>query len=1166
MLRPALSVLAVLLSLQRFTLSPSITTPSATECLYATQRRQFQQAFSLSPVTPHQSRSLCLLTLLLAGDIHSNPGPRAASTYPCGFCDQHVGWSVRAVCCDECSIWYHLSCLEMCTRDYSVLQRSNVSWQCCKCDTMNIHSFTFRSFEISSNYYDPIADESLTSEVVSPTFKPMFTSSPRSVHSRPSSETSGQRSQNPSQRASSTQTSSSIYDLPKKTNLRIMSLNCQSIVQKGPDLKTSIQYIKPDVICGCESWLNAKVESSEIFPDEYQVYRKDRKTNTTGGGVFTLVHKDIVSSAEPDLDTDCEVLWVKIQLRKKKELLIGSFYMPHRQERDIQELNKSLEKATPANKPRQLILCGDFNCPDVNWENGTTTPGAPQRQVQEALVDATASAQLTQVHAEPTRGPNILSLVFTSNPTLVKHSTSVPGISDHSTVVTDMDTQVFYQRQRPRKIHLFARANWEGLDADLKQMAEEIETRYDQGADVESLWSTFRDSTTKAVDTHVPSKMSSRKKNLPWLSGKLKALLKKKKRLFAKAKKTYNWNNYKFVQKECRRQLRKAERDYVNNTIADGLSSNNSKPFWRYIHSRRQDSMGVSPLKKNGSLVSDTRAKAEILIDQFKSVFTKDDGDSGPLHDQPVQDNIQNITVVTAGVAKLLKALNPAKACGPDRIPNIVLKSCADVLAPALRCIFQQSLDTGDLPRDWRSANIACAFKKGDKHQAENYRPISLTSVASKLLEHIVCHHLHKFFDQLNVLTPLNHGFRTGYSCETQLLTTTHDLFKSFEADTQVDVAVLDFSKAFDTVPHNKLLFKLSHYGVRGLTHRWIKNFLTRRTMKVVLDGEESREVPVESGVPQGTVLGPLLFLCHINDLPATVKSNVRLFADDCLLYRQIETFSDHLTLRDDLKRLEQWATDWGMRFNPKKCCIISIKKETDYFYSLCGEFLKSVSAIPYLGVMISDDLKWQPHINNICKKANTTLGFLRRNLRHFPKPCKRTAYIALVRSTLEYASVVWDPYYQGDIDQLERIQHRAARFITGDYKSRNPGCVSEMLGKLHLPSLQERRHDKRLSLLFRVVEGSVPGLPPVSFITEQKRNKRRIIPKQFADCVASNIIIRSARQNSRPLKVPEGTTEEFKNSYFVRSVVDWNNLSDDHLQAGIQDQSRPSSDSIRGL
>ena len=233
--------------------------------------------------------------------------------------------------------------------------------------------------------------------------------------------------------------------------------------------------------------------------------------------------------------------------------------------------------------------------------------------------------------------------------------------------------------------------------------------------------------------------------------------------------------------------------------------------------------------------------------------------------------------------------------------------------------------------------------------------------------------------------------------------------------------------------------------------------------MKVVLEGISSKTTTVDSGVPQGTVLGPLLFLCHINDLPAAVSSQVRLFADDCLLYREINTFQDHITLQQDLHNLEEWAKTWGMRFNATKCNILSIGNKSQYFYELDKTVLANVENTPYLGLLISNDLKWDNHINKTCKKANASLGFLRRNLRHLPTTCKKTAYLALVRSVREYGSIIWDPHAKKNIDQLERVQRCAVRFIANDNTSRTPGFMTNLLRKLNLPLLQDRRQHSRL-------------------------------------------------------------------------------------------------------
>ena len=531
--------------------------------------------------------------------------------------------------------------------------------------------------------------------------------------------------------------------------------------------------------------------------------------------------------------------------------------------------------------------------------------------------------------------------------------------------------------------------------------------------------------------------MKGGRSKIPWLTKDIKRMLRKKQRLYKQAKNTNSWSNYRHFQRECKRSIRRAEWTFFNDIILEGFKENNTKPFWQYIKNRKQDNIGVAPLMDKSTLFSDSKSKARILLQQFQSVFTPEDGSPLPQMDTPTYQPIKDIVINPLGIAKLLRNINPRKACGPDSIPNQVLKNCADSLAPILSEIFQLSLDSGSLPRDWKNANISCVFKKGDKHQASNYRPVSLTSVCCKLLEHIVCKHLMSHLEENNILTNLNHGFRSGFSCESQLLTTMNDLLTAYDQGKQVDIAILDFSKAFDTVPHKKLLYKLGKYGVTGSVHSWLSNFLSDRHMRVVLEGEKSEEVEVESGVPQGTVLGPILFLCHINDLPLAVKSQVRLFADDCLLYRVIDNVQDHICLQNDLNHLEVWAKNWGMRFNAKKCYILSIRNKLNYlFYSLDNSILKNVTSNPYLGLEISQDLKWHTHINNITIKASRIIGFLQRNLQHCPLECRRTAYLSLVRSKLEYGATVWDSQYKNDIEKLERIQHRAARFIKQDYRT----------------------------------------------------------------------------------------------------------------------------------
>ena len=301
-----------------------------------------------------------------------------------------------------------------------------------------------------------------------------------------------------------------------------------------------------------------------------------------------------------------------------------------------------------------------------------------------------------------------------------------------------------------------------------------------------------------------------------------------------------------------------------------------------------------------------------------------------------------------AGIEKLLKGLDTTKSCGPDDLSARLLQCLSSELSPALELLFYTTLQQGQLPRDWRHARVSPIFKKGNKNNAENYRPVSLTSIICKIAEHIIVSQMYDHLDLHHVLTDAQHGFRKRRSTETQLLLTTNDFMSGLEKNVQTDAILLDFSKAFDKVPHHLLIHKLKHYGIDRSALGWITAFLTDRTQYVHFQGSTSNTSPVTSGVPQGSVLGPLLFLMFINDMPSYIKnsSTIRLFADDAIIYRQIRSTVDSQLLQEDLDCLLQWESDWGMTFHPQKCQTIRVtrkKQPTITSYNITGHTLECV-------------------------------------------------------------------------------------------------------------------------------------------------------------------------------------------------------------------------------
>ena len=360
-------------------------------------------------------------------------------------------------------------------------------------------------------------------------------------------------------------------------------------------------------------------------------------------------------------------------------------------------------------------------------------------------------------------------------------------------------------------------------------------------------------------------------------------------------------------------------------------------------------------------------------------------------------------------------------------------------------------------------------------------------------------------------------------SCETQLTMLVEELARSASVGKQFDLILLDFSKAFDKIYHAKLLWKLHQCGIRGKALGWIRVFLGNRPQSVVLDGEESDSVPVTSGVPLGSVLGPILFLIYINDLPDLITSKVCLFADDTAVYLTVESPSDGQVLQKDLDTLSKWESGWDMEFNHSKCQVVRVtasRSLINTLYYLHGQALEVVTSARYLGVDISSGLSWNSHIDRITGNANSILGFLNRNIKTKLPKVRETAYNTLVRPKLEYASHIWDPHTKDKISQIEKVQRRAARWTTSNYDYRS--SVTSMIENLGWRTLEQRRSDARLCLFYRIVYGLV-AVPIPDYIQ----------PKTWTSKNCHSMTFRQIHTHRN----------FYKYSFFPLAIVQWNAL-----------------------
>lgn len=518
---------------------------------------------------------------------------------------------------------------------------------------------------------------------------------------------------------------------------------------------------------------------------------------------------------------------------------------------------------------------------------------------------------------------------------------------------------------------------------------------------------------------------------------------------------------FKSARNRVKSMLRSLKRNQERNIALQ--AKHNPKAFWSHVRGKLKTKSGVAPLidKRDKIKKFNDLEKANILQDQFSSVFTIEPTEDIPTLEKRTNAKLENMNEnITCEIVKAeIKKMNPNKAPGPDEIPIVMLQELVNFISEPIALIFRNSLEQGHVPNDWKLAHISAIYKnKGNRHEAVNYRPISLTSVICKLMESLVKQAIAKHLEKFGLLSKNQHGFIKGRSTTTQLLSYLTECAEIVAAGGVVDAIYFDFEKAFDSVPHQRLLAKLSAYGITGYLLQWIRSFLQNRRQIVKVNGTESYPCEVKSGVPQGSVLGPLLFVIYINDLPECVTSTSYLFADDTKMFRKIYSKYDAKCLQSDIDSLNAWSKKWLLRFHPDKCHVLTLGKFENITHTeryKLGEFeLEHVFQEKDLGVIVDTDMRFEQHINAKIAKANSIAGLIRRSFSFLDGQLFKQLFTSMVRPHLEYCQSVWAPHLKKHTKLIESVQRRATKLVDNlkDF------TYEERLRILDLPTLAFRR------------------------------------------------------------------------------------------------------------
>ena len=832
-------------------------------------------------------------------------------------------------------------------------------------------------------------------------------------------------------------------------------------MNKKDEFLTRLVDIRPNIIGLTE--MKAKNQVYSINTAEYEIPNYDLFLNADPKRGIALYFDKSLNAKECDEFQKSgfeESLWCTCKGANEESVLIGCVYRSPSSSLENTENLYKLLKHEGLSKYGKICIIGDFNFPNVNWE------GKWNGEANNTFIECVRDAFLIQKVTQPTRHrkgqrSTLDDLVLVNDENLVsdiQHLDPV-GKSDHDVMLFDL----YVSRTKTEKTTKY---RFDLNKGDYGKMRELI-SNYDFSAlsklDVESTWCYIRDLIVDTMEKCIPKKNCGKDRNIKprWINGEVRKSVKKKYNLYKKylqSKQARDYQSYKLVRSKCKKLIKKARKSFEKD-IAGGCKTN-PKQFWKYVQERTKSNTGISALKSgnSGYAVSDEE-KAETLNAFFSSVFTDEDKTNVPILSEGEYSKgvtATDIIVTPDAVRKKLNGLDASKAQGPDRIPPRVLKELSNELSTPLCLLFNKSIESGIVPSDWRSAEVTAIFKKGSKSEPGNYRPVSLTCIVCKVLESIIRDTLTSHFHDNNLYANCQHGFRSKRSCMTQLMEVMEDLTTLLDEKNPVDIIYLDFRKAFDSVPHERLLCKLQAYGVTGNILNWIRNFLTGRVQKVRVGNANSSLAEVLSGIPQGSILGPVLFTVFINDLPEGIQSSCKIFADDTKIYDKSGNCS---RIQGDLKRLERWTEEWNLYFNVEKCKVMHLGRNNpgvkytmkmgndDFDITVCKEEKD-------LGVTFDTKLSFDPHIQNSINKANQMIGVIKRTFAYLNKDIFTKLYKAIVRPRVEYGNVIWHPRLKRQSAAVERVQRRATKLLSECHDM----SYSDRLEYLNLHSLKGRR------------------------------------------------------------------------------------------------------------
>lgn len=800
--------------------------------------------------------------------------------------------------------------------------------------------------------------------------------------------------------------------------------NARSLVNKLSYFHSILFSRKVHCFCVTETWLGENIYDAELGTSNYQIFRCDRKNK--GGGVLIAVHKSI-RSIQLTIEYNIEAVMVELE----SYLAVLCIYaQPNCSTEYFHDLLACLH-SLPEDK--NILVTGDFNIPEIHWE---ALSGGGVRSTE--FCDCIFEKNLVQLISEPThRMGNILDLVLSNQPERICNlwlDTDTP--SDHYLITFELPRKKIVTRnsQGSKQVFCYSRADMLGLDdflflSDFSSMLQ---------LDIENSYRHFIAILDYACNCFIPTMTLKKKVSPAWFTAEIRHILNKihtVRRQIKRKQTESQLAKLKTLEDKLQSLIEHSKEKYIAGLV-DTFQSE-PKKLYRYLKKISSKQAVNTFIGLDNEVLQDPQSISNAFNKFFNSTFTLSEFRlPASLPTPSSQLNFVNITA--SETFEALSTLDITKAMGCDKLSPRVLKACATSLCEPVAQLFNRSMTLSELPTVWKCHKIMPIPKSGDLSKIKNYRPISLLCTLLKVMESILYNNIIDFVRPK--LSNHQYGFLLKRSCVQQLLTCHYEIIKGYERGNASDMVFLDFKKAFDSVPHNELLYKLWRMGITGSLWKWFRAYLSNRWHYVDYEGYSSTKLAVRSGVPQGSVLGPLLFLIYINDISVPViNSDLYFFADDTKIRKTISQSVDMVQLQEDLYRIDGWCKEWKICINPTKNAHIRFSLrggESDQVYYVGSCPITPVDTHKDLGITVTASLNWSKHIGEICKRAYAVLYTLRRIIpRRSSVGLRRRLYLSNIRSVLTYGSQVWNPPLLQDIKRLEQLQRRATKFILQESK-----------------------------------------------------------------------------------------------------------------------------------